>query len=129
MTCSRILVVEDNLDNYELVRFLLEKAGYEVLAARTGRQGIEMAGQELPDLILMDLTLPVMDGWTAALQLKADPKTAHIPLLALTAHTLPGDRQRALESGFNGYISKPINISRFSESIAYALQGKKKKSK
>jgi two-component system cell cycle response regulator DivK len=129
MTCIRILVVEDNPDNCELVRFLLENAGYEVLAARTGSQGLEMAVQELPDLILMDLTLPVMDGWTAARELKANTKTAHIPLLALTAHTLPGDRQRALESGFNGYISKPINIARFTESIAYALNGKTKKPK
>jgi CheY-like chemotaxis protein len=125
MTGSRILVVEDNQDNRDLVRFLLENAGYQVLVASTGSQGLEIAGRELPDLILMDLTLPVMDGWTAARQLKTDPKTMHIPLLALTAHTLPGDRQRALEAGFNGYISKPINISKFNDAISYALQRKK----
>ena len=126
MTRSRILVVEDNPDNCDLVRFLLENAGYQVLVASTGSQGLSIAGREMPDLILMDLTLPVMDGWTAASHLKADPKTAQIPLLALTAHTLPGDRQRALEAGFNGYISKPINITKFNDAISYALQRKEK---
>jgi two-component system cell cycle response regulator DivK len=121
----RILLVEDNQDNFELVRFLLEQAGYLVLAARNGRQGMEIALQELPDLILMDLSLPELDGWAAARQLKDDPKTAHIPLMALTAHTLPGDRMRALEAGFNGFISKPIDIKSFPLKIDQALQGKK----
>ena len=126
MAGSRVLVVEDNTDNFELVRFLLERVGYEVLEAHSGRTGMDMARKELPDLILMDLSLPEVDGWTAARELKADPKTAHIPMLALTAHTLPGDRKRAIESGFDGYISKPINVPGFAENIARAIQGKTK---
>jgi two-component system cell cycle response regulator DivK len=122
MSLSRILIVEDNNDNLELVRFLLERGGYKVLEAHDGQMGLDIARAESPDLILMDLSLPGVDGWTAARELKADPLTASIPLLALTAHTLPGDRNRALESGFNGYISKPINIHRFAEEIAQALK-------
>ena len=125
MPKSRVLLVEDNADNFELVRFLLERAGYQVLEAYDGQKGLDIARQELPDLILMDLSLPGVDGWTAARELKADPKTAPIPLLALTAHTLPGDRNRALESGFNGYISKPINLQSFADEIAQALQAEK----
>ena len=125
MSPSRVLLVEDNPDNFELVRFLLVQAGYEVLEARNGRQGLNTARQEIPDLILMDLSLPEVDGWTAAAQLKADPATAAIPLLALTAHTLPGDRQHALEVGFNGFVSKPINIAKFPAIIDFALKNKK----
>jgi len=124
MNPLRVLLVEDNPDNFELVRFLLEQAGYQVLAARTGRQGMDLARAEHPDLILMDLSLPEVDGWTAAAELKADPATADIPLLALTAHTLPGDRQHAAEVGFNGFVSKPINIARFPEAIAAGLKQK-----
>jgi two-component system cell cycle response regulator DivK len=126
MSQIRVLLVEDNPDNFELVRFLLEQAGHQVLAANTGRKGLEVARQELPDLILMDLSLPEIDGWKAATQLKGDPKTAGIPLLALTAHTLPGDRQRALDAGFNGFISKPIDIRTFPEKINQALQSRNK---
>ena len=124
MSLTRVLLVEDNTDNFELVRFLLERAGYKVLEAHDGQKGMDIARQELPDLILMDLSLPGVDGWTAAHELKADPKTASIPLLALTAHTLPGDRSRALKSGFNGFISKPIDVQNFNEDIAQALQPK-----
>lgn len=124
MAACRVLLVEDNDDNFELVRFLLERAGHQVLAARNGRQGLEVARQELPDLILMDLSIPEIDGWTAAREIKADPRTAGIPLLALTAHTLPGDRKRAIESGFDGYISKPINVPVFNEEIEAALRGR-----
>jgi two-component system cell cycle response regulator DivK len=110
---ARILVVEDNTDNYELVRFLLERAGYKVLRAANGKQAIQLAHQELPDLILLDLALPVLDGWSAAAQLKADEATRSIPLIALTAYTLPGDRQRALAAGCDGYIGKPMNVKAF----------------
>ncbi len=122
MTSNRVLVVEDNEDNLQLVRFLLERTGYIVLAARNGREGLEVARQELPNLILMDLSLPEMDGWEAAKELKSDSRTACIPLLALTAHTLPGDRKRAFSLGFDGYISKPIDVGRFSEYIAKAFE-------
>ena len=126
MIKKRVLLVEDNRDNFELVRFLLERAGYEVLAGYDGQDGLRLAKQELPDLILMDLSLPGIDGWTAARELKSDPSTSDIPLLALTAHTLPGDRKRALDSGFDGYISKPIDVAHFGETISSTL-GKKNK--
>jgi two-component system cell cycle response regulator DivK len=125
MTSEKVLLVEDNEDNLQLVRFLLEHEGYTVIAAHNGREGLDLARQVLPSLILMDLSLPEMDGWEAAQELKSDPNTAHIPLLALTAHTLPGDRKRALSIGFDGYISKPIDVGRFGENISKALQGKK----
>lgn len=124
MAPNRILLVEDNHDNRELMKFLLERAGYEVLTGKDGREAIETAHRELPNLVLMDLSLPEIDGWTAARLLKSDPKTAQIPLLAITAHTLPGDRKHAMESGFDGYISKPINVKLFSEEIEKALQPK-----
>jgi two-component system cell cycle response regulator DivK len=120
----RILLVEDDRDNYDLVCILLEHAGHHVLGARTGQEALELARSELPDLVLMDLSLPIMDGWTAARELKLDPRTASIPLLALTAHTLPGDRQRALDAGFNGYISKPINVQHFNEELDKILNAR-----
>ncbi len=126
MSTYRVLLVEDNPDNFQLVRFLLEQGGHQVLGAYNGREGVELARKEMPDLVLMDLSLPEVDGWTAARQLKEDPATAAIPLLALTAHTLPGDRLRALQSGFNGFISKPIDIKSFPEKINRALESKGK---
>jgi CheY-like chemotaxis protein len=123
---KRILLVEDDRDNFELARILLETIGYRVLGAHTGREAIELAHREQLDLVLMDLSLPEMDGWEAARELKYDPHTASIPLLALTAHTLPGDRQHALDAGFSGYISKPINVQRFNEEIEKALNPKEK---
>jgi CheY-like chemotaxis protein len=122
MNPLRVLLVEDNLDNFELVRFLLERSNYQVLGAHNGQKALEIARQELPDLIVMDLSIPEVDGWTAGRELKADPRTASIPLLALTAHTLPGDRKRTMESGFDGFISKPIDISTFPERIKNAIQ-------
>ena len=124
MANNRVLLVEDNEDNFELVRFLLERADFEVLGGHDGQEALEMARKELPDLILMDLSLPGIDGWTAARELKDDPKTSHIPLMALTAHTLPGDRKRAMESGFDGYISKPIDVVNFGDTIAKILKEK-----
>lgn len=118
---GRILLVEDNVDNLELVRFLLERQGYEILAARNGNQAVEMARSELPDLVLMDLSLPEKDGWTAASELKQDPHTRAIPLVALTAHTLAGDRKRAMQIGFAGYVYKPINLPTLEATIASAL--------
>ncbi len=121
MAKARVLIIEDNVDNYELVRFLLERSDYETLWARGGREGIDMAKTLRPDLILMDLTLPEIDGWTATARIKKDPATMHIPVIALTAHTLPGDRKRALEAGCDAYLSKPMNIALFNETIAETL--------
>lgn len=122
MNKPRVLIVEDNVDNYELVRFLLERAGYQVLSAANGIEGVVAAKREQPDLILMDLSMPELDGWNATVQLKADDVTCHIPVLALTAHTLPGDRKRAIEAGCDGYISKPINVASFDKLVATLLR-------
>ena len=122
MSKPRVLIVEDNVDNFELVRFLLERAGYEVLSAANGLEGLDAAKRELPDLILMDLSMPEMDGWNATAHLKADEHTRGIPVLALTAHTLPGDRKRAIDAGCDGYISKPINVASFDKLVATLLR-------
>jgi CheY-like chemotaxis protein len=121
MSKGRILVVEDNMDNYELVRFILERAGYDVFLAVNGRDGVSAARLQKPDLILMDLGMPEMDGWSAAEKLKADESTKWIPLYALSAHTLPAERKRALEAGCDGYVSKPIHMAGFLEVIQDAL--------
>lgn len=118
----RVLIVEDNVDNFELVRFLLERAGYQVLSAANGLEGLDAAKRERPDLILMDLSMPEMDGWNATSHLKADEATRGIPVLALTAHTLPGDRKRAINAGCDGYISKPINVASFDKLVATLLR-------
>jgi len=127
MEKKRVLLVEDNEDNFELVRFLLDRAGYAVIPGKTGRDAIQLSQEELPDLILLDLSIPDIDGWEAAQEIKANPQTAHIPLFALTAHTLPGDRQRAKDSGFDGFISKPIDVVGFGESIHKVLENVAKK--
>lgn len=122
MTKKRILVVEDNIDNYELVRFMLERAGYDVFLAVNGRDGVSAARLQKPDLILMDLGMPEMDGWIATEKIKSDETTKLIPLYALTAHTLPRERLRAMNAGCDGYISKPINMDGFLDVIAGALR-------
>ena len=126
MAKTRILIVEDNEDNQDLMRFLLERAGYEVIAVENGLAGIEAARRETPDIILMDLSLPELDGWSAAREIKADPVLAKIPLIAVTAHILAGDRRKALEAGFDTYISKPINIHMFDITVGKVLEQKQK---
>src|SRR6476469_3956957 len=127
MSKRRILVVEDNMDNYELVRFVLERTGYDVFIAMNGRDGVAAARLQKPDLILMDLSMPEMDGWMAAEKLKADEITKPIPLYALSAHTLPSDRKRALDAGCDGYVSKPIHMAGFLEVVEKALSNRKEK--
>lgn len=122
MSKGRILVVEDNMDNYELVRFVLEGAGYDVFLAVNGRDGVAAARLQMPDLILMDLSMPEMDGWVATEKIKADIATREIPLYAITAHTLPRDRFRALQAGCDGYISKPIHVESFLALINEAFE-------
>jgi CheY-like chemotaxis protein len=117
----KVLLVEDNQDNQDLMRFLLERNGYQVVTALNGRLAIETARREQPDIVLMDLTMPEMNGWEAAAAMKADPNLAHIPLIAVTAHTLPGDRRKTLEAGFDNYISKPINVKMFDHIVAQSL--------
>ena len=129
MSKGRILVVEDNMDNYELVRFVLERAGYDVFWAMNGGDGVAAARLQKPDLILMDLTMPEMDGWMAAEKMKADEITKSIPLYALSAHTLPSDRKRALDAGCDGYISKPIHMAGFLDVVEQAFGRKREKKK
>lgn len=102
-----ILLVEDNEDNLVIYSTILRHAGFEVLEATDGQAGIDIATHELPALILMDVSIPIVDGWEATRRLKADPRTSRIPIIALTAHALTTDRQKAREAGCDGYIAKP----------------------
>jgi two-component system cell cycle response regulator DivK len=119
MSKGRILVVEDNMDTYELVHFVLEKNGFETFLAVNGREGVNAAFKQKPDLIVMDMSMPDMDGWTATGLIKKDEQTKSIPLLALTAHALPGDRQRAMDAGCDEYITKPMDLDDLVEAINY----------
>lgn len=126
MAQIHVLLVEDNEDNLDLMKFLLERASYLVSTARNGREGFDRACELKPDVILMDLSLPEVDGWTAAKMMRADSRLAQTPLIAVTAHTLPGDRRKAFDSGFDSYISKPINVRMFDIMVAKALEEKSK---
>lgn len=119
---KRILVVEDNELNMELVRDLLGFGGYEVLEAGDARSAIALAEREAPDLILMDVQLPGMDGLTATRILKETETTARIPVVALTAHAMKGDAEKAFAAGCSGYITKPINTRSFAEEIGDFLK-------
>lgn len=121
MSKGRILIVEDNMDNYELVRIVLERAGYDVFLAVNGRDGVDAARAQKPDLILMDLGMPEMDGWNATRKLKTNEETKSIPLYVLTAHTLPEERKRAILAGCDGYVAKPIHMKGFLDVVEEAL--------
>jgi two-component system, cell cycle response regulator DivK len=108
----RILVVEDNEMNRDMLSRRLARKNYEVLVAVDGGEGVVMARSEAPDLILMDMSLPVVDGWEATRQLKASPETKAIPIIALTAHAMSGDREKATEAGCDDYDTKPIELPR-----------------
>jgi CheY-like chemotaxis protein len=108
----KILLVEDNEMNRDMLSRRLQKKGYEVLMAVDGGAGVEMARKELPDLILMDMSLPVMDGWAATQELKKADATKHIPVIALTAHAMASDRDKALAAGCDDYDTKPIELPR-----------------
>jgi two-component system cell cycle response regulator DivK len=110
MTRARVLVVEDNEKNMKLVRDVLTASGYTTLEATTGGRAIELAREHAPNLVLMDIRLPDIDGVEALGRFRADARTASIPVLALTAQAMEGDRERFLAAGFDGYISKPVNI-------------------
>ena len=117
MSAGRILIVEDNMDTYELVRFILEKNGFETMLAMNGRDGVNAAAKQMPDLIIMDLSMPEMDGWTATRLIKGDTSTSSIPLIALTAHALPSDRKRAFDAGCDEYITKPMDLLDLLETV------------
>ena len=120
-----ILVVEDNDRNLKLVRDVLEYAGYDVRVARTAEDGIALAVKEPPDLVLMDLQLPGIDGMEALRRLRENPRTVDIPVVAVTAQAMKQDRERALEAGFNGYIEKPISVRAFPDQVRGFRPGEK----
>jgi len=109
---SKILIVEDNEMNRDMLSRRLERKGYEVAMAEDGQKGVDMSKSENPDLILMDLSLPVMDGWEATSNIKEDDDTKDIPIIVLTAHAMAGDREKAIEAGADEYDTKPIDFKR-----------------
>jgi len=117
----KILYVEDNEDNVYVVKSRLTRAGFTILIAADGAQGVVMASTEQPDLILMDLSLPVLDGWEATRRIKAATETKHIPVVALTAHAMAGDREKALAAGCNDFDTKPIELPRLLQKIRALL--------
>jgi two-component system, cell cycle response regulator DivK len=109
---TKILIVEDNEMNLDMLSRRLARKGYQVIMAMDGAEGLQMANYEMPDLILMDMSLPGMDGWEATRHLKASSETSKIPVIALTAHAMVGDREKAMEAGCNDYDTKPVELDR-----------------
>ncbi|WP_457798276.1 response regulator [Methylocystis sp. S23] len=117
----KILLVEDNELNRDMLSRRLKRNGYAVVIAVDGQEGVEMAASETPDLILMDMSLPVIDGWEATRRVKANESTRGIPVIALTAHAMAGDREKAIEAGCEDYDTKPVEITRLLEKITALL--------
>lgn len=117
----KILYIEDNEDNLYMLSNRLARRGYEVVSARNGEQGIAMAASEAPALILMDLSLPIIDGWEATRRLKAEALTRDIPVIALSAHAMAGDREKAIAAGCDEYDTKPVDLPRLLDKIATLL--------
>lgn len=115
---TKILLVEDNEDNRDMLSRRLERKGFVVTFAIDGQDGVNKAKIELPDLILMDMSLPVIDGWEATRRLRASPETANIPVIALTAHAMSSDREKAIKAGCDDYDTKPVDFQRLLEKIA-----------
>ena len=118
---ARILLVEDNEMNRDMLSRRLVRRGFEVLIAENGQSGVDLTVSERPDLVLMDMSLPVMDGWEATRRLKADPDTSGIPIIALSAHAMASDRELALEAGCDDYDSKPVDLTRLVRKIEQLL--------
>lgn len=119
---AKILLVEDNEMNRDMLSRRLERKGYQIVMAVDGGEGVTMASSENPDLILMDMSLPVLNGWEATRQIKANPQTQAIPVIALTAHAMATDREKALEAGCEDYDTKPIELPRLLEKIETLLK-------
>ncbi|MGI4791363.1 MAG: response regulator [Janthinobacterium lividum] len=117
----RILLVEDNEDNRDMLSRRLARKGYDVLLAVDGGEGVAQAAAVSPDIILMDMSLPVLDGWEATRQIKASTQTSHIPIIALTAHAMSGDREKAVAAGCDDYDTKPVELPRLLEKIEALL--------
>ena len=120
----KLLLVEDHEEIWDFLSRRLKRRGFDVVLAFDGRQGVDMARAEKPDVILLDMNLPVIDGWTAARELKSGDETAPIPIIALTAHAMSGDREKTLQAGCNDYHPKPIDFSRLLSQIDAAMQGR-----
>jgi two-component system, cell cycle response regulator DivK len=118
----KILLIEDNEQNRYLVTFLLEACDYEIIPAVDGAEGIALAGRVLPELILLDIQLPTMDGYAVARALRSNPQLEDIPIVAVTSYAMPGDREKSMEAGCNGYIEKPINPETFVSEIECYLK-------
>ncbi len=118
---AKILLVEDNEMNRDMLSRRLARKGYEVVLAVDGPSGVATAQSEFPDLVLMDMSLPTLDGWEATRRLKADASTQHIPVIALTAHAMSGDREKALEAGCDDYDTKPVELARLLGKIEFLL--------
>jgi CheY-like chemotaxis protein len=117
MIMSKVLLVEDNEMNRDMLSRRLERKGFDVVYAQDGSVAVDLAGSEKPTLILMDMSLPVMDGWEATRRIKADPQTKDIPVIALTAHAMAGDREKAMEAGCEDYDTKPVDFPRLLRKI------------
>jgi CheY-like chemotaxis protein len=120
---KRILLVEDNELNRDMLSRRLERRGYEVVIAVDGEEGLRLAAETKPDLVLMDMSLPVLDGWEATRRLKTSAETKHLPVLGLTAHAMPSDREKVLEAGCDEYETKPIELPRLLAKIESLLSG------
>ena len=120
---SKLLLVEDNEMNRDMLSRRLERKGFEVVFAQDGSIAVDLAGSEKPELILMDMSLPVMDGWEATRRIKADPQTKDIPVIALTAHAMAGDREKAMEAGCEDYDTKPVDFPRLMRKIETLIGG------
>jgi two-component system cell cycle response regulator DivK len=121
----KALVVEDNENNRYLLTLLLEQAGFTVVPAVNGKSGVDMARREAPDLILLDIQMPEMDGYEVAAILKSDPVLALIPIIGVSSFAMPGDREKAMRAGFAGYIEKPVDPERFAHSVTMFMEGAK----
>ena len=120
----KVLLVEDNEMNRDMLSRRLARRGFDVVMAVDGQQGVDMAKMEMPDLILMDMSLPVLDGWGATRQIKAEASTQSIPLIALTAHAMAGDREKAINAGCDDYDTKPIDLTRLLDKMDRLLSEK-----
>ncbi len=118
---TKVLLVEDNEMNSDMLSRRLERKGFHVVVARDGLEGVSMAGEERPDIILMDMSLPEIDGWEATRRIKAAPETASIPVVALTAHAMASDREKALEAGCDDFDTKPVELSRLLDKMGNLL--------
>jgi two-component system, cell cycle response regulator DivK len=120
----KILLVEDNEMNRDMLSRRLQRKGYEVVLALDGQSGVEMSQTQAPDLVLMDMSLPVLDGWEATRRFKTDASTRHIPIIALTAHAMSSDREKALEAGCDDYDTKPVELPRLLAKIEALLRAR-----